>query len=375
MFAVSGIVCGAIVLAILVIWLRSPGTTIAVGEKDWPMQGGGSAHLSYLSLAPGAQIGELWGTRLEGEPVGPPAVAGGRVYVACGNGHLYCLDLATGRPLWRHDAGGTITSMPAVFERGILLATADGRVRSVSPEGKFIWEKEVGGAVSSSPIPDGGSVFFGSADHHLYCLDAGDGDEKWSFRADGPVEVSPCVYDGQVFGVSYEGDLFALEAGSGRLLWTFQSHGVPVSAPVADDGRIFLSTEFETFCLDSQSGKLLWEYATGPTVISNPALRGNQLILVIGGEGLLSNTLSLDARTGDKVWSVASGITLSRTWLFATNQYVYLSGLDRLTALSTESGAPAFEVEIAGLLPHTLTMTEERVLFTAQNRKVHCYAE
>ncbi len=371
----AGAACVIALAVILTVWLHSPGGRIAIGEGDWPMPGGGPAHLSYLPLAPGGQLKERWSTRLESEPVGPPAMAAGRAYVACEDGYLYCLDLETGRPFWRHDAGASITSMPAVYDRGILLATSDGRVRSLSPGGELAWEAEVGGSVSSTPIPDGGKVFFGSADGYLYCLDAASGEMRWSFRAEGPVEVSPCLYQGQVFGVSYEGDLFALDAVTGRLVWTFQSHAIPVTCPVADEGRVFIAAELEAYCLDAQSGKLLWKYATGPTVISNLALRGTQLTMVIGGEGLVSSTLALDARTGDRMWSVASGETSSHTLLYASNKDVYLCARDQLMALSAESGVPSFEVELPDAIPHTLAMTEELVLVGTGNRKVYCYAE
>ncbi len=375
LIAAAGAVCVLAVVVVLAIWLPSSGGSIAIGEGDWPMPGGGPTHLSYLPLAPGGQLRELWSTRLESELAGPPAVADGRAYVACEDGFLYCLELGTGRPVWRHDAGASITSMPAVYEKGIMLATSDGRVQSLSPEGKLAWEAEVGDAVSSTPVPAGGRVFFGSEDGFLYCLNASNGDRRWSYRAEGPVQVSPCVYGKQVLGVSYEGDLVALEADSGRLVWTFQSHGIPVTCPAADDERVFLATEFEAFCLDAQSGKLLWKYATGPTVISNLALRGNQVILVIGGEGLVSSTLNLDARTGDRLWNVASGETASRTLIYATNKDVYLCGRDHLRALSAESGVPSFETEMPDALPHTLTLTDELVLIGARNRKVYCYGE
>ncbi|MDI6830494.1 MAG: PQQ-binding-like beta-propeller repeat protein [Actinomycetota bacterium] len=373
---IAACVAGVAALAVILpLTLRSEGERTAPGAGDWPMPGGNPAHLSYLPLAPEGRLRELWSTRLEDEPAGPPAVAAGRVYAACRRGLLYCLDLETGRPLWRHDAEGGVSCMPAVCERGILVATSDGRVRLVSSGGKPVWEAEVGGSVPSTPIPEGDGVYFGSVDAHLYCLDMASGKKRWSFGAAGPVEVSPCVYEGQVFGVSYEGDLFALESGSGRLVWTFQSHAVPVACPAADGGRVFLATEFEIFCLDAQSGKLLWEYETGPTVISDLALRGSQVLVVIGGEGLLSSTLALDARTGDRLWDAASGETSARTRLYASNKDAYLCGRDQLRALSVDSGTPSFDLELPGVLPQTLTLTEERLLIGAQNRKVYCYGE
>jgi len=362
-----------VLVPLLLFWPSSE--EIIIDKASWTMPGGGPAHLSYLPLAPKRPLNERWSTRLDGELAGPPAVAGQRVYASCSNGYLYSLDLENGRPVWRFDAASGIASMPAVSEEGIFIGTLDGRVHCVGAGGESSWVVEVGGAVVSTPIPEGGRVFFGSSDGSVYCVDAGDGSMIWSFEAEGPVEISPCIYEGQVFGASYEGDLFALDEKDGTLIWTYRSMGVPVVFPSADDGRVFLATEYELHCADTQSGKSLWSYSVGPTVISNLAVRGPQLIVVRGGSNAVSDTFSLDVRTGDLLWDAVSGDTTGKTTLFATNEDVYMCGIDFLRAMSTESGAPSLESELRGILPETVTITESYVLAGTDARKVYCLQE
>ncbi len=369
MAAFLALALAAIVVPLLLFWPSKASINIRVG--DWTMPGGGPAHTAYLAFAPSGSLDEKWNTRLEGKPVGPPAVAGDRVYLSCDNGLLYCLELETGRPVWRYDTGSSIISMPAVFEGGILLGTLDGRVLKVGSRGELKWEVEVGGAVRSTPIPEGGWVYFGSSDNYVYCVSAEDGSRKWSFDAQSPIELSPCLYEKQVFVVSFEGDLFALDAVDGRLNWTFRSQGVPVVFPSADNGKVFLATEFIIYCSDAQSGKLVGKYYPGPGVISNLAIRGNQVIAAGGS----CNTLSLDTRTGDPLWSANSGESPTWTWLVATNEDVYLSGPDHLLALTVESGTPAMDRDLMGILPETLTITERHILAGTDSRKVYCFGE
>jgi len=364
----------AVVVAPLILFWPSS-EEINIDASSWTMPGGGPAHLSYLPFAPKTLLNERWSTRLEGELAGPPAVAGQRVYASCSNGFLYSLDLENGRPVWRFDAASGIASMPAVSEKGIFIGTLDGRVHCVGPGGESNWVMEVGGAVVSTPIPEGNRIFFGSSDGSVYCVDAGDGSLLWSFDAESPVEISPCIYEGQVFCASYEGDLFALDEKNGTLKWTYRSLGVPVVFPTADDGRVFLATEYELHCADTQSGKSLWSYSVGPMVISNLAVRGPQLIVVRGGSNAISDTISLDVRTGDLLWDAVSGDTTGRTTLFATNEDIYMCGIDFLRAMSTESGAPSLESELRGVLPETVTITESYVLAGTDARKVYCLQE
>jgi outer membrane protein assembly factor BamB len=364
----------AVVAGLLLLFWPS-GDSIVVGEGDWAMPGGGPAHTAYLPFAPQGSLNEIWNTRLDGQPAGPPAVAGDRIYVSCDSGFLYSLELETGRPVWRYDAGSEITSMPAVFEGGILLGTMDGRVLNVGSRGELKWEVEVGGAVHSTPIPEEGYVYFGSSDSFVYCVSAEDGSRKWSFDAQSPVELSPCLYEKQVFGVSYEGDLFALDTADGKLNWTFRSLGVPVVFPSADNGKVFMATEFMIYCADAQSGKILWKNTPGPGVISNLAIRGNQVIAINGMAGGDSNALSLDTRTGDPLWNVNSGESPAWTWLVATNEDAYMSGPDHIRALTIESGTPVLDHKVNGILPETFTLTERHILAGTDSRKVYCFGE
>ena len=48
---------------------------------------------------------ELWRTPLEGPPRLAPTLAHGRVYAGCDDGFLYCLDFTTGKVQWRYRAG------------------------------------------------------------------------------------------------------------------------------------------------------------------------------------------------------------------------------------------------------------------------------
>jgi eukaryotic-like serine/threonine-protein kinase len=373
MAAFLALALAAIAVPILLFWPSSD--NIVIGEESWTMPGGGPAHTAYMPYAPKGSLNEKWNTRLEGKPVGSPVLAGDRAYVCSENGFLYCLELESGRPVWRYDAGAGMNSMPAVFEGGVLLGTLDGRVLEVGSRGELKWEIEVGGSVRSTPIPEDGYVYFGSSDNFVYCVSAEDGSRKWSFDAQSPVEHSLCLYKKQVFGVSFEGDLFALDSATGKLNWTFRSQGVPVVFPAADDDKVFLATEFTIYCSDAQSGKLLWKYLPGPGVISNLAIRGNQVIAVNGLAGGTCNTLALDTRTGDLLWNANSGESPARTGLVATNEDVYLSGPDHLRALTVESGTPAVDHEISGILPETFTITNRHILAGTDSRKVYCFGE
>jgi outer membrane protein assembly factor BamB len=366
----------ALALALfLLLFFMLPKEKITIKEGSWAMPGGNPAHSAYVPSGPAAPLNEKWDTRLEGKLVGQPAVSQDRVYACCEGGLLYCLDLETGKPVWRYDAGTQITSMPALAESGVLLSTADGAVLKVSPDGKLLWRVEAGGAIRSSPIPEDGKVYFGSDDCYLYCVSLKDGSALWSFRAAGPVQLAPCVSEGQVFAVSYQGDLSALDANNGNLNWTFQSGSVPAVFPCADNGKIFLATEFDLNCIDVQSGKVLWRQEIGPSTIANLTLRGNQVVMVKGGGDRKITLVAMDYRTGDPLWNHSFEETADATSIVSSNDNLYFGGSSHIMAVSAESGSPVFERQLKGALADSLAATPDLLLLGTDNRKVYCFQQ
>jgi len=356
-------------------FVRGGERELVIGEDDLAVPGGTPAGTSYLPSAPRDDLRELWSTRLEGELAGSPVVAGGRVFLCCRNGYLYCLEAEAGHPVWRYDAGEEFTTGPSACPHGVLAGTVTGKLLCLSGEGKLRWKTEVGGEIPSTPIPDAGRVYFGSRDGYLYCLDAEDGSRKWSFQAGGPVEVCPSISEGQVFCADSAGNLFALDALDGRLNWTARDLGRAVTSPAVEEKRVFLASELEVHCLDAQSGMVLWKFAVGFSPFSNLAVRGRQVLVLQGGEGRQCTAFSLDARTGDLLWQGAAGSIPEPTRLYATNQDLYFAGTDQLRAMAVESGLPSMQRDMEGILPASLLVSSKRILVGTELRKVYCLGE
>jgi len=123
---------------------NGPAEPTRAGEGDWPMHRHDPRRSGATRATVQWPVGVAWATRLGGR-LTQPVVVGGRVFVAqVDAGRLWCLDAATGKPLWDYTAGGRIDSAPS-FHRGLIL--------------------------------------FGSADGWVYCLRASDGALAWRFQA------------------------------------------------------------------------------------------------------------------------------------------------------------------------------------------------
>ncbi|MEE8452884.1 MAG: PQQ-binding-like beta-propeller repeat protein [Thermoguttaceae bacterium] len=80
-------------------------------------------------------------------------------------------------------------------------------------------------------IAAGDRVWFGSSvDDSVRCLDAADGQERWSYTTDGPVRIAPTLTGGRLYFGSDDGHAYCIDATDGSLLWKH--------APAAERQRI-----------------------------------------------------------------------------------------------------------------------------------------
>ena len=174
--------------------------TFRAGNSVWTMPafgpGGvtyyGSVDRSIYALGSGGQ--ELWSTPTLGFVTSSPAIGSdGTIYIGSFDSKLYALDPSTGTPKWTFGTHDLIYSSPALgydprgVTNAVYVASTDGSVYGLSPQGRLRWSYDTGEAIRSSPVlgpgPGGrGEILYvGSSDGELYALDARTGRRRWSF--------------------------------------------------------------------------------------------------------------------------------------------------------------------------------------------------
>ena len=138
-----------------------PAQPIAIGNLV--ITSGPDGAVRSLSLADGKPV---WAFYTGGQIAQSPAVAGGRAYVACGDGFLYCLDATTGRELWRFRAAPAERRMMAY---GHLVST---------------WPLFAGVLVQDGVVYTAASLLNMNATH-VYALDAKTGRIAWQNNTSG----------------------------------------------------------------------------------------------------------------------------------------------------------------------------------------------
>ncbi len=126
-----------------------------VAPGGWPTYRGDSARSGFTKTAVAAELVPGWKAALGGR-LSALTAADGRLFVARIDQHqVVALDVASGKTLWTHTAGGRVDSPPTLWR---------------------------------------GRALFGSADGWIYCLRASDGALAWRYRA-APKDLRHMVHE------------------------------------------------------------------------------------------------------------------------------------------------------------------------------------
>jgi eukaryotic-like serine/threonine-protein kinase len=201
-----------------------------------------------------------------------------RAYVGSRDGHLYALDLATGREAWRVKAGDMMTATPALYRDLVIFAAFDGKVRALEvADGRERWSYDARLAVAGDLTVDQDRVFLGSRTYDLIALDAGTGRELWKhYYWFSWIESPPVVRDGVVYTGSSDGvGIFAVDAVNGTRRWKAEVPGWAWARPAVTEDLVIAGTvgagafpgsrAGALVAADRTSGRMRWLYLDPPS--------------------------------------------------------------------------------------------------------------
>ncbi len=247
---------------------------LPASADDWPhwrgpRRDGISTETGWLDRWPAEGPKVAWKAEV-GVGFSSFAVAGGRAYTmghADGKDTVFCLDAATGRPVWSH-------SWPS-----------------------DLGDKYFEGGTTGTPTVDGDRVYVLGRWGDLFCLGAADGKVAWSMNAAKETGVpvpgwgfsgSPLVHGDLLVLNAGEGGV-ALEKSSGRVVWKSAAKESGYSTPLPLGDLVLLSTGKAYLAADLRTGKEAWRvrWVTQYGVnAADPVVDGNLVFLSSGyGKG------------------------------------------------------------------------------------------
>jgi outer membrane protein assembly factor BamB len=277
---------------------------------------GCSEGLLALELAAKENTGKLvWKHLLEVGVRSSPAVDNEKVFFGDDAGIFHALDAVEGKPLWTFDTEGgaeiissaTVLKDPAAKEGGetlLLFGSYDGHLFCLdAATGKLRWKFLTGGPVHSTPAVGGGKTFVAGCDEVLRGVEVRSGNEVFQLRMGAYSAASPAVLSNRLFVGTFGNQVQAVDHVQVKPLWTFEhaTRKFPFAAsPAATEGVVVAAgRDKHVYALDPESGKVRWEFATRAKIESSPLIAGKRVVVASGDKHLYL----LDLESGGKVWS------------------------------------------------------------------------
>ncbi|HRH96473.1 MAG TPA: PQQ-like beta-propeller repeat protein [Prosthecobacter sp.] len=305
---------------------RNNTTTETGWRKDWPKDGPPVA----------------WRVQV-GAGMASFAVVGGHVFTAGNDGEnqdtVWCLDLADGKVVWRHDYP----------------CKSAAHVMPIVP-----------GGPSATPCVGDGRVFSVSREGDVFCLEAATGKVLWQksllkdFHGQRPVygyAGSPLLWQGKLFldAGGDEGSTVCLDASNGTTLWAKgrgeAGYATPVMTTLGGKERLVMFKGRELAVLDPKDGSVIASHATTTTDFCNcatPMIGSDGTIFIshTGNDG--STGLRLDGTALTAAWNVRdlgllynSGVPWGKNALMIFNDSK--RGVNDLRCLDLSTGRALWE--------------------------------
>jgi outer membrane protein assembly factor BamB len=277
------------------------------------------------------RVSELWsrgiGSGYDGQYLFlQPVFTGNGIYAIDVEGELYSLDKSTGKVLWKHDLGESVSGGLGYDESALYYATFNGDLVALS-----LRSISVGSDSLKSSDADGAPVL-----------------ESWRAPLSSEA-IAPPQSNGRLVVVqTVDGRVAAFDKKSGKPAWVYQSNAPVLSLRgtatplINDDVTVTGFANGELVQLDNASGIPFWQHSVA---IPQGRTELERLVDIDGRVGFLDrmlysasyqgNVQAVDLYSGQELWSksassyVDAGVDFSSVYLAASNGDVI--ALDRIT--------------------------------------------
>lgn len=246
-----------------------------------------------------------------GDYVFTPALVGATLVAAGADGAILRVDAASGRQLWRINAGSGLSAGVGSDGNLLVVGGVKGAVLAFDMDGKPLWTSQASSEVLSAPAVGQGMVVVRSIDNRIVGLDAKTGEKKWTVQ-----RVSPPLTLRNAPGMTIVGKDVVIALPGGKLLSLVLATGAPRWEVAVGEARG--ATELERV-----------------TDIGGTPVVFDKDVCAVSYQGRVG---CFDLATGASRWtkefSSDVGVSVDQRFLFAVDEKGAVAAFDRSTGAS-----------------------------------------
>lgn len=284
----------------------------------------------------------VWSYKHDEPIASPAAVASGKAVFADLGGNLVCLNSADGTLAWTRALGAEMLGQPLILGGSVAVLAGEQEVVSVAlDDGHTVWSRPISTFIKrmtmrghGSLVAEGGRLYVGLADGHLYGINAANGDIVWDRNLSIPlksfkdIDANVVLEGDSLYVAGYFGALYRLDKRSGRVIW--QADVASGVTPLVLDNVVVVADVDDTLIgLAKKTGKPQWSNELNGSVLSSPvAFQGRVFVSTFNGAAFL-----VEPGSGDQVQKIPLPSGSVNVPLVTGGQIVLLSNKASLYAL------------------------------------------
>ncbi len=222
--------------------IDAAGGRVFINTEQWN-EGQPTGHVQCLELASGRL---LWKHR---QPWWPPGstvycAASNTVVAPCNDQSLTALNASTGQVRWVAPVNGLVRGRPLIREERVYAATERGHLHALClRSGAVVWERRCSqGLMHQFLTAVGDVVLVLDGTWHLLAFDAGNGKLRWACRLRSPGCWCPVAYGGHVVVLSEQGHLAVISPQLEVKVWEGGLPGSYHQPPALADGTLVVAS-------------------------------------------------------------------------------------------------------------------------------------
>jgi outer membrane protein assembly factor BamB len=363
--------------------LLAVGLAATAAAQDWPvargnapMTGNSPTKLNFpLELVWTFAAGDK--TKREGV-IAESVVQGGRVYVGSQSGRFFCLDLVSGKELWKVEKKGAFEGNAGFAGDLVIAGCVDGFVYAWNKtDGKEAWKFETDGEVHAGVNiwtgPDGKlRALVGSYDNKLYCLDAATGAKLWEYETANYVNGAAAIFDGKTAFGGCDGTLYILDMEKGTEVKKIEI-GAYIGNNIAVDKGVAYITHYgnKVVAYALSDGAKLWEYGDRDFPYYAAAAVTDGWVVAAGRD---KRVRGLERQKGEEKWVFRTrGDVDSSPLICAASTVLFGSNDGFFYAANLSTGEETWRYEVGAPVKTAPAVAGDFVLIGADDGNIYCF--
>lgn len=235
-----------------------------------------------------------------------PFVTDTTVFVGDEDGLLHAIDRNTGQVKWKFATGAEIAGGVAMYKDQLLLASHDAYLYSLGQDGQEKWKFETQDRINCSPGIADRFTFVSGCDEHLRVIDLESHEETHDIEMQSFLIASPAIADDMLYVGTHGGDVAGVNWKTGEIKWRYRGEReMPyhASACVTDHLVLVGGHDKSMHAIDRVTGKGRWTFPTKARIDCSAAVVDKRIFFG-SGDG---NIYGLALADGQQIWKFNAG--------------------------------------------------------------------